>query len=154
MAHVLTSIVLLLATAAPQPRQSVAFIVSARGHARPRSSADLRRIFLGQISRWEDGRRITLVIRPTATPEGQLFLQRLIRMSEIDYAHFWIGAVFRGEASSAPRVIDSRDLTIKAVAENADAIGFVLEGETLPETVAVLPLDGKLPSEADYPIAR
>src|SRR5437763_14955281 len=125
MARVLTSIALLLAAAAaPQPRQSVAFIVSARGHAAPRSSAEVRRIFLGQVSRWEDGHRIALVIRPTATAEGQLFLQRLINMSEIDYAHFWIGAVFRGEASSAPRVIDSRDLAIKAVVENADAIGF------------------------------
>ena len=112
MTRVLTSIVLLLATAAPPPRQSVAFIVSARGHTRDRSAADIRRIFLGQISRWEDGHRIALVMRPTATPEGQIFLQRLIRMSEIDYAHYWIGAVFRGEASSAPRVIDSRNSSL------------------------------------------
>ena len=154
MARVLTSIVLLLATAAPPPRQSVAFIVSAHGHTRDRSSADNRRIFLGQISRWEDGHRISLVRRPTATPEGQIFLQRLIRMSEIDYAHYWIGAVFRGEASSAPRVIDSRDLAIKVVAENGDAIGFILEGEALPESVVVITVDGKLPSAAEYPIAH
>jgi len=51
-------------------------------------------------------------------------------------------------------VIESRDLTIKAVAENADAIGFILEGEALPESVAVLPIDGKLPADAEYPIAR
>src|SRR5437763_13349237 len=120
----LTSIALLLAAIAPQPRQSVAFIVSAKGHARPRSSAEVRRIFLGQMSRWEDGHRIALVVRPTGTAEGRLFLQQLIQMSEIDYAHFWIGAVFRGEASSAPRVVDSRGLAVKAVAENADAIGF------------------------------
>ena len=154
MAHVLTSIALVLAIAATQPRQSVAFIVSARGHARARSSAEIRRIFLGQISRWEDGHRIALVMRPTTTAEGQVFLLRLIRMSDIDYAHSWIGAVFRGEASSATRVIESRDLTIKAVAENADAIGFILEGEALPESVTVLPIDGKLPADAEYPIAR
>ena len=154
MAHVLTSIALLLATAAPQPRQSVAFIVSARGHAQARTSAEIRRIFLGQISRWEDGHRITLIMRPTASAEGRLFLERLIRMSDIDYAHFWIGAVFRGQASAAPRVIDSRDLAIEAVADNADAIGFVLDGEALPESVAVLAVDGKSPADAEYPIAR
>src|SRR5258706_13863738 len=152
MAHVLTSIALLLATTAPQPRQSVTFIVSAKGHARARSSAQIRRIFLGQISRWEDGHRIMLIMRPTASAEGRLFLERLIRMSDIDYAHFWIGAVFRGEASAAPRVIDSRDLAVKAVADNVDAIGFVLDGEALPESVAVLAVAGKLPSDPDNPI--
>jgi ABC-type phosphate transport system substrate-binding protein len=137
MTSVLASIALLLATATTTPSQSIAFIVSAKGHTRPRSSAEVRRIFLGQISRWEDGHRIVLIVRPTASPAGRIFLERLIRMSEIDYAHYWIGAVFRGEAASAPRVVDSRESTIKAVAENPDAVGFVLAGE-VPESVVVL----------------
>ena len=51
-------------------------------------------------------------------------------------------------------MIDSRDLAIKVVAENGDAIGFILEGEALPESVVVITVDGKLPSDAEYPIAH
>ena len=51
-------------------------------------------------------------------------------------------------------MIGSRDQAVKAVAENADAIGFVLHGEALPESVIALTLDGKLPADAEYPIAN
>ncbi len=137
MTRALLSIALLLGAATPAPRQDVAFIVSAKGHARPRTTAEMRRIFLGQISRWEDGHRIVLIMQPTGSPAGRFFIGRLVRMSEIDYAHFWIGAVVRGEAAAAPRVIESREMTIKAVAENADAVGFILTGD-VPDSVVVL----------------
>ena len=94
-----------------RPGMSVAVGVGSRGVAR---LAEIVRAVLAELKRL--GARPFIVpamgYHGGATPEGQLFLQQLIRMSDIDYAHFWIGAVFRGEASSAPRVIDSRNSSL------------------------------------------
>jgi ABC-type phosphate transport system substrate-binding protein len=135
------------------PRTNVSFIVSSKRATRDLSSAELRRIFLGQTSRWRDGHRIVLFVRPSNTPEGRLFLDRVVHVSDIDYSQWWIGAVFRGEAASVPRVIETTESMVKAVAANDDAIGFV---GTPPNTadVSVLTIDGTPPSDAGYPISR
>src|SRR6266849_7341840 len=121
------AVIVLAATLMPgePPRTSASFIVSSKRATKNLSSAELRRIFLGQTSRWRDGHRITLFVRPSSTPEGRLFLNRVVHMSDIDYSQWWIGAVFRGEAASLPRVIETGEGMVKAVAANEDAIGFI-----------------------------
>jgi len=147
------ALALLLATAvraaSPPP---VAFIVSTRRDVQNLTTGDLRRIFLGQISRWRDGPRIVLFVRSAKTPEGRVFLDRLMHMSDIDYAQWWIGAIFRGDAAAAPRSIGSPDAMIKAVAANANAIGFIVATEDPPHDVNVIAIDGRLPSDRGYPL--
>jgi ABC-type phosphate transport system substrate-binding protein len=155
---VVWAMLLLLAVGATasdwRSRETVLFIVSSRRDVRDLSSADLRRIFLGQISRWKDGRRIILFLRPADSPEGRPFLDRVVQMSDIDYSQHWIGAVFRGEAARAPRVIGSRELMIKLVGENDDAIGFVWSATVATNSIIVLTIDGKVPSDPAYPIGH
>jgi ABC-type phosphate transport system substrate-binding protein len=138
---------------AEPPRTSAAFIVSSKHAMKNLSSAELRRIFLGQTSRWRDGHRITLFVRPSNTPEGRLFLDRVVHMSDIDYSQWWIGAVFRGEAASVPRVIEMPEGMVKAVAANDDAIGFIGSPPNAAD-VTVLTIDDKPPEDPAYPIAR
>ncbi|HKO00964.1 MAG TPA: hypothetical protein VJ032_04685 [Thermoanaerobaculia bacterium] len=127
--------------AADAPRTRLAFIVSAKRPLHKLSSAELRRIFLGQTSRWSDGHRIILLVRPSNTAEGREFLDRVMRMSEIDYSQWWIGEVFRGRAAGAPRVIDTAEKMIRAVEANADAIGFIARSDDLPHDVNILTID-------------
>ncbi len=152
----ITAIFLLLATAASpaeSPHASVSFLVSARNPLRDVSAGDLRRIFLGEISRWSNGHRIVLFVRPAETPEGRLFLDRLVRMSDIDYSQWWLGAVFRGRAAAAPRIVTGSDPMARSVAANADAIGFVATTPAAIEPdVAVLTIDGKPASDPAYPV--
>lgn len=145
----LVAALLLPATQNTSPRASASFVVSPRRAVRSISSAELRRIFLGQTTRWSDGHRIIVLVRPSHTPEGHVFLQRLMHMSDIDYAQWWIGAIFRGEAAATPRVIESPEAMLRIVAENADAIGFV---EAPNGEVVTLAVDGKLPGEVGYPV--
>ncbi len=135
------------------PVPSVSFFVSARGATRNRnlSEGDLRRIFLGEISRWPNGHRIVLYVRSFDSVPGRLFLDRLIRMSDIDYAQWWLGAVFRGRAAAAPRVMTSPESMSKAVAANADAIGFD-SPQTPDAEMLVLTIDGRAPGDPQYPI--
>jgi ABC-type phosphate transport system substrate-binding protein len=154
IAAVILFLVAITAGAAePSPGTSVSFFVSARGasHDRNLSEGDLRRIFLGEISRWPNGHRIVLYVRPFDSAAGRLFLDRLIRMSDIDYAQWWLGAVFRGRAAAAPRVMTSTDAMSKAVAANADAIGF--DSQQAHDTeLLVLTIDGRAPGDARYAI--
>jgi ABC-type phosphate transport system substrate-binding protein len=117
------------------------------------SAGDLRRIFLGDISRWANGRRIIVFVRSSETSEGRLFLDRLVRMSDIDYSQWWLGAVFRGHSANPPRVVASNEDMIKAVATTPDAIGFVAAPPVVIESgVEVLTVNGKAPSDPAYPV--
>lgn len=152
---VIAILLLLASTARPveAPHPSVSFLVSARNPLRNVSAGDLRRIFLGEISRWDNGHHIVLFVRPAETPEERLFLDRLVRMSDIDYSQWWLGAVFRGRAGQAPRIVETADAMARAVAANADAIGLVASSAALAESeVVVLTIDRRAPSDAGYPV--
>jgi len=140
--------------AAQHARQSVTFVVSARSTVHDLSAAELRRIFLGQTSRWSNRHRIVVCLRPTDSPEGRIMLDRVARMSDIDYSQNWIGAVFRGAAATAPAVFPSREALLETVANNPDAIGFVLNAAPLPAAVRAITVDRKSTDDPAYPIAR
>lgn len=141
------------ADAAEQAPASVSFLVSARNGVRDLSAGDLRRIFLGEISRWPNGHRIIVFVRSSDTPEGRLFLDRLIRMSDIDYSQWWLGAVFRGRAANSPSVLASDEAMVKAVATTPDAIGFVAAPPFVPDPgVEILAINGRAASDPAYPI--
>ena len=123
--------------AAASSPQSIVFITSPKRSGVEASLADLRRIFLGQVSRWRDGRRMILFVRPSNTPEGRAFLARVVQMPDIDYSQWWIGAVFRGQAAAAPRVVETPEKMIRAVAANPDAIGFVSPGDVTRDVSVV-----------------
>jgi ABC-type phosphate transport system substrate-binding protein len=144
-----------VAAAADAPRLRVSFVVSSHRPVRNLSLGDLRRIYLGQMSRWSDGHRIVLLMRPTQSQESIILLDRVIRMSDIDYSRWWLGAVFRGEAARAPREIPTADSIVRAVAANPDAIGFILTSSVdLPPNVVALRIDGHTPFDRDYPVAH
>ena len=150
----LTVAILLLAASGsngeePAPA-NVSFVVSARNPMRDISAGDLRRIFLGDISRWHNGHRIVLFVRPMDTAEGRLFLDHLVRMSDIDYSQWWLGAVFRGRVASAPRVIGNAEEMFRAVAVTPDAIGFVAAQTAAEAGVVVLTVDGRAPADPRY----
>ena len=142
-----------VAAAEPAPVPSVSFFVSARRAVRNLSEGDLRRIFLGEISRWPDGHRIVLYVRPFDSAVGRLFLDRLVRMSDIDYSQWWLGVVFRGRAAAAPRVIHSSEAMARDVAANADAIGFDSSlAPMLDSDVVVITVDNRGPGDPRYSI--
>ncbi|HEX3107633.1 MAG TPA: hypothetical protein VHU41_00975 [Thermoanaerobaculia bacterium] len=154
--YLVVAILLLAATPfAAQPRRdALVFITSKNQTTTSLSTAELRNIYLGRTTRWKNGRRILVIVRPPAMPAGREFLDRVVRMSEIDFSQDWLGAVFRGEAAAAPRVIGSTDAVRKAIAENTDAIAFVLSSELVAEdetSIRVLAVDGKTRDEPSYP---
>ena len=148
------TIALVVPAAGAPPQRTISIIVSSRNPVHRLSTADLRRIFLGQITRWPNGHPIVIFLWPPASPDGRLFLDRVVHLSEIDYSQWWIGAVFRGEAAAVPRILSDQKTMLQRVAGDADAIGFLPSALWHDDSVAVLAIDGKRPSDSGYPLAH
>ena len=140
-----------LADAAPR-RDALVFVCGNRA-APAVSSADLRRIFLGRTTRWPDGRRIVLAVRPASTAAGRAFYGRVAEMSEIDFSRLWLGNLFRGDVESAPRVIGPADEVRRFLAQTPDGLTVLLSSEIDPRDPAIrpVPVDGHLPGSPGYP---
>lgn len=130
----------------------LAVIVSPSSTSTNISVSDLRRTYLGGITRWPSGHRIVPVILGAETWEQKTFLKRIVRMTDIDYAQHWIGEVFRGRASRPPHVAASAADAIRFVAGHPQAIA-IIDAEAVDSSVRVLRVDGKDPNASDYPLA-
>jgi ABC-type phosphate transport system substrate-binding protein len=139
--------------AAHRPTAPVLAIVVSRASALSNISlSDLRRIYLGDMTRWADGRRIVPVVLPPASVEQSFFLNRALQMADIDYAQHWIGQIFRGRVAGPPHTASSSASARRFVAANPDAIAFIDAAEA-DTTVRVLTVNGKRAGGPDYPLA-
>lgn len=132
---------------------ALVFVVSAHSRTTALSSSDLRRIYLGQITRWPDHRQILLAVRPSSTVAGQAFFDRVVQMSEIDFSQRWLGIVFRGEAATSPRLLDSGQAVARFLSQNKDGLAYALLRELDSAEAAVRPLtiDGARAGDPAYP---
>ncbi len=133
---------------------AVAFVVNSQNEASELTSAQLRRIYLGEETRWGGKGKITILLLPSGRDERRLLFDRLLRMSDDDFVRHWIAKVFQGEATSGPKTASSPASMEKLVAGLPGAIGFLRADEVPPGgQLRVLRIDGKAPGEPGYPFA-
>jgi len=138
---------------APAGRMRLIIIVPASQSVADFSVADLRRIYVGEITRWPNGHRIVPVMLGPASAAADLFLKRVVRLSAIDFAQNWIGVVFRGRAPGPPVVLARSGDAIRFVATHPDALAFIGDELSVIEPgVRVATIDQKAPEAADYPL--
>jgi len=135
---------------APRPVVTpvLAVVVSRSQTLTSMSLSDLRRVYLGLITRWPDGGRIVPVVLPPNTIEERLFLKRVLQMADIDYAQHWIGQIFRGRVAGPPYTAASSPAARAFVAAHRDAIAFI-DAADVDGSVRVLAIRGKGPEESD-----
>jgi ABC-type phosphate transport system substrate-binding protein len=150
--RVATLLIALAAADAAAAEKRLLVIVSPTQTITDISLADLRRIYLGQISRWPSRHRIILILPSPSSSEGQLFLKHVIRMADLDYAQYWIGAVFRGQAAAGPMVASSAAEAKRFVASQPNAIAVIGE-MAMDNSVRVLTIGAKAPGAPDYPLS-
>ena len=98
----------------------------------------LRTILLGNQRFWPGGERIHLVIDGQAGGLARrAWIEDLTNMTEVQYAQYWIGMVFRGRAITAPHAATDTALATGLVAALPGSISIV-EGEPTSEGVQVL----------------
>ncbi len=141
-------------TASPRPpddstRESLAVIVNRTNPVADLSFDEWRQVFLGERTRWPNGRRVHLVMSPTARPEREAVLRIVYEMREQDFHAHFLRAKFTGEVLEEPRMLDTPTRVINFVFLQPGAIGYVRAGEVGP-SVKVISVDGLRPGEAGY----
>ena len=132
-----------------QSDEAVAIVVHPDTDVDDLSFRELRSIFRGERQFWEDGRRVTLLMRAPVAAERELVLDRIYGMDEDEFREYWIGKMFRAEVAAGPKLVYSADMARDLVTVIPGAITFVPAAEVSPDT-RVLRIDGLLPSDPQY----
>jgi hypothetical protein len=115
------------------------------------SSADLRRLLLGDRAFLPSGERVTLFIRAPVARERDVVVRDLCRMTEAQFRQHWIAKVFRADATAGPRIVYSNASAIDQVSRVPGAIAFVAAPD-VTSAVKVIRVDGLAPSDRNYPL--
>lgn len=129
--------------------EPLAIIVNHTNSVNDLSTAELRRIFLGDRSHWPNGRRITLVMREPGEPERKCMLRDLYQMSESDLKNHFLRGLFTGDILVSPKILASAVGMRKFVFNVPGAIGYVRLSD-VDNTVKVLRIDELLPDDKGY----
>jgi ABC-type phosphate transport system substrate-binding protein len=86
--------------------------------------ADARKIFLGDKTTWPSGKRVSILMLAQGQPERAVILREIYKMSEADYAKYFLQAAFTGKISAPPKDVPSAAQVKQLVAENPGAVGY------------------------------
>lgn len=113
--------------------------------------AELKKILLGDRQFWTKGEQVLLIVRAPIAEERTVLLEKVYEMSEAQFKQYWVGKVFRAEASSGPKVVISNEKAVELVAVLPGAIALV-NVDDVPEGLKILKVDGKKPGDEGYPL--
>jgi len=129
----------------------VALVVNPGVNVTDLSLADVRKIFRGERQYWKADLPVVLLVRAPGARERDVALRVVYQMTEAQYKQFWVAKVFRAEAVAVPKPVYSSDMTVQLVSSLPGAISF-MEARQAGDSVKVVRVDGKLPSDASYPL--
>lgn len=130
------------ATLAPCFAHHTALIVNKDNAAEDISSAQLSKIIRGEVKRWPNGSRVTLVLHKAATGEQEA-LAHLTKMSVAEWSSF-----VNGHRDSII-LVDTDAEVLETVQSKPGAVGLI-EVHSINNSVNVIRVDGRLPMELGY----
>lgn len=99
------------------------------------SSDDIKQIFLGNKTSWDNGDKIVFVVQDR-TDTADAFLKAYIRKSASQYDNYWKKQVFTGKGK-APKSFSSDQELAEFVANTPGAIGYVSSGANANDTKTI-----------------
>lgn len=115
------------------------------------SLEDLRKIFLGERQFWSSNMPVVPLIRPQGSPEREVLLRVIFKMSESEYKKYWLAKVFRAEATNEPAVAPTASFANDAVSAIPGSITCE-NVKDVPHGAKVLRIDGHKPGDPGYPL--
>ena len=113
------------------------------------TTAELRRILLGDREFWASGMRVTLLIRAPIARERDAAVKSVCQMTEAQFRQHWIGKVFRADTPSGPKIVYSNEMALDQASRIPGAIAFVPAPVT-SKSVKVIRIDGRSPGQSGY----
>jgi phosphate transport system substrate-binding protein len=139
-----------LPTAVPNG-EALAVIVNKSNPLDNVSLTELRKIFMGEQTRWPSGNRVTVVMRQPGQDERATALQLIYRMSERDFNRYFLRGTFTGETQSVPKTVAAAAGVRKFVFNVPGAIGYLRASE-VDDSVKAVRVDGRAAWDASYPL--
>jgi ABC-type phosphate transport system substrate-binding protein len=136
-------------TETPGPTEPLVIVVNRSNPIDDLSSAELRKVFLGNRSHWANGRRITLVMREPGEPERDTILREVCGMTEDQLKNHFLHGLYTGEILVSPKILSSATGVRKFIFNVPGAIGYLRIGDVDP-TVKVVRIDELLPEDKGY----
>ncbi|MBF0383215.1 MAG: substrate-binding domain-containing protein [Magnetococcales bacterium] len=87
------------------------------------SQQEVKNIFLGKKTHWDDGSRIKIVVQKRGTAHDNL-LKNTIGMTSVSFRNYWRKRVFTG-SSRPPKTFKSDADVVAFVATKPGAIGYI-----------------------------
>src|SRR5579863_1987055 len=89
------------------------------------SLGELKKLFLGDRSRWDTGKAVAPVMLAPGAPERTAFLKIVCGMNDADLGKYFLQAAFTGKSATPPKEVGSAGAVKGVVAASPGAIGFV-----------------------------
>ena len=114
---------------------------------------EVRHVFKGEKQYWKSDLPVVLVVPATGTHERDVMLQLIYKMTESEYRQYWIGRIFRADATSPPKTADSSEIAKDLVASLPGCVTVISSSDVTPgKKIKIFKVDGKLPGEKGYPL--
>ena len=123
--------------------KQIAVIVNRANSAQGLTAEEMGKIFKCGTRKWTGGSQITVVVRDPSTPEMELLLSRIYKVSPEEMK------AFIAAHKESIVVVDSNAAMLNAVRTMPGAIGLI-DVFLIDREVKVLKIDGKLPVEYGY----
>ena len=120
---------------------SVVVIVNLENEIDDISSIELKRIYFGKINYWDNNGIILKATLKTGSEIQEFWLSSVLEVTTREYQQIWLKNIFTGKADP-PESFATVKKVIEFVSENPEAIGFVLEADSLPVSVKTITVDG------------
>jgi hypothetical protein len=141
------------AAAAQNVKEStdIAVVVNPKNPTDNLSLEELKRVLLGEQSKWKDKTKIAVALRQPGARERSVLLEKVLHMSEQEFKQSWLAAVFRGEADAEPFIAPSNGSASSYLDVYLGGIAF-MPGTDVRRDLKVLRISGRLPGESEYPV--
>jgi ABC-type phosphate transport system substrate-binding protein len=95
------------------------------------SIGELKKLFLGDRSRWDTGKAVAPVMLAPGAPERTAFLKIVCGMNDADLGKYFLQAAFTGKSATPPKEVGNAAAVKSFVAGSPGGIGF-LKASDLP----------------------
>ena len=112
---------------------------------------EVRQVFRGDRQYWSKNVPVVLIMRAPVSREREVVLRSIFQMNDSQFKQYWVGKIFRAETTSAPKIVYSNTMASQLVSAVPGAIAF-MDAKDLKPGLKVLPINGILPGQANYPI--
>jgi hypothetical protein len=132
----------------------LAVVVNKANTTEALSTAQLRRLLLGDLRSWPDKKPVSIVVPEAQSAAFKCVLSAVVRMSDAEYRRYIANAEFRGEEPVELHVAGSGPAAAKMVGGASGALAIVDASslQAIAPGVRVLRINGKQPGEAGYPL--